>query len=456
MRAHFESATGTMGVPRVTAGGAVAGWVQTIGVVARLTGAVIASLPEALAVGARTGSPLRGVQALGDMFRSIDRGDMRQARQLAEWLGVVGVHGPDLTLAAQSGTETATALQRRITDGLFRMTGLHALTDRQRTVATRHGALFVRQMVDEIAEGAPTAASAKRLMAELGMDEGDARAVSAWLRRDPGLAEIAGEAPEARAYRTAITRFVNETIQNPEPVDKPMWSAHPVGRLAYGITSFMYAFSRNVVFRTLKQTAAAATESGLSLQDRARLAGPLAGVMVLMAAQYGVSEVRDALGNSRQRVGRDPWVTAILALDRAGVFANLSPLVNLSLSARAGQPDPATRLAGPYISNVTNTLGALLSAAPAPVGTNSPRTNNAENAAARAFYAGVFAPGVIAALAAAPLPAPARAVAGAASIVATRPDAQRAVADAVAGPRSGRGEIRWDGGITAGGGIAAR
>jgi hypothetical protein len=255
----------------------------------------------------------------------------------------------------------------------------------------------------------------------MGMDEGGARAVSAWLRSDLGMAEIVGTSSQAQAYRTAVTRFVNETIQNPETIDKPLWAAHPVGRLAYGITSFQYAFARNVIFRTAKQVRAAVSEPGLTLQGRARLVGPLAGLIVLMAAQAGVSEVRDRLGNTRQRSERDPWVTTIAQLDRLGVFANLSPAMNVALSARY-QPDPASRLAGPYVSNVTGSLKALLGTLAQPLGTNSARTNSAENTAARALYSGVLAPGVIAALAVAPLPAPVRAVAGAASIAATRPD----------------------------------
>jgi hypothetical protein len=156
-----------------------------------------------------------------------------------------------------------------------------------------------------------------------------------------------------------------------------------------------------------------------------------------MLAQNEISDLRDKLTNSRLRQERDPSVTTISNLDRMGVFANLSPAVNVALSARY-QTDPASRLAGPYISNVTNMMKALVGTLPPPIGNNSPNTNNAENAWARASYAGALAPAVVAALAVAPMPGPVKVAAGAAAVAMTRPDAQRAFADRVAGPATVR------------------
>ena len=463
MRARFQSATGTLdsgtGVP---AAAAMAGWLQTAGILARLTGSVITSLPEVLAVAARAGAPQKSITLLADMFRDTAKNaDLRQARQLAEMYGVISTSGPDMTLAAQAGVNGAdSSLRGKVNDGLFRLNGLHALTDKQRVVATRHGSLFVRQMVDEIADGASTKASAARLMAELGMDEPAAVALSKFLRSDPSSAELLGSSAPAQSYRTAITRFVNEAIQNPEAIDKPLWASHPIGRLAYGITSFQYAFTRNMVFRTFKQGAEAVTGSGYSLQDRARLAGPLAGMAVLMAAQAAVSDARDRIGNSQQRAERDPLVTNVAIADRLGIFANLSPVVNMALSARY-QADPATRLAGPYVSNVTDTLKALLGTIPQSLGgPNSPNTNNAEHKLAEVIYGGVLAPAVVAGLSLAQgaLPAPVKVAAGAAAIAMTRPGARRGFADAVVGEktvqsRTPGGAGSGYGGLPSGGGL---
>jgi len=468
MRAHFRSATGTLdNGAGVSVASTAAGWIQTFGIVARLTGAVISSLPEALAVGARFGSPVKGLQALADQLlprRVWETASISHARQVAEWIGVVGTTGPDMTVAAQAGVSGQTALQTRITDGLFKMNGLHAVTDKQMVVATKYATLFVRQMADEVASGAKTKASATRLLAELGIEAKDAAALSAWLKKNPGEPELLAETTVAQQYRTAVTRFVKEAIQSPEAVDRPLWSAHPIGRLAYGITSFQYAFTRNVLFRGVK-TADAITASGLTLQDRARLAGPLAATAILMAAQYGISEARDRIGNSRQRAERDPAITVVSNLDRMGVFGNLSPLVNIALSARY-EADPATRAVGPYVSNITSTLKDLVGTIPKPYGPNSANTNNAEHRFAQTLYSNVLAPTVIAGMSAASsaLPAPARAAAGAAAIAGTRPDVARGFADMVAGPKQvtprqaredrGRG-ISSSSGIRGGGGISA-
>ena len=73
-------------------------------------------------------------------------------------------------------------------------------------------------------------------------------------------------------------------------------------------------------------------------------------------------------------------------------------------------------------------------------GPNSPRTNAAEHAAARALYAGVLAPAVTTAVSLMPGGA-LQVVAGVGSaLTVASPGASRAFADRVAGPRPPRGE----------------
>ena len=185
-----------------------------------------------------------------------------------------------------------------------------------------------------------------------------------------------GDAPEAAAYRTAIRRFVNEAIQNPEAVDKPALANHHLGRLAYGITSFMFAFTRNVVLRSIKSAGEGLGGEGYTLADRARLVGPLMGFFALGAAQFGVSQLREKLFNWHQNDQRDPWVKSILNLDRAGAFGTFSPLVNM-ISAAKYDRDPSSVLTGPYLAHFMTNIGKMtLGLVPQPVGptteTNSP------------------------------------------------------------------------------------
>ena len=50
---------------------------------------------------------------------------------------------------------------------------------------------------------------------------------------------------------TAMNRGVSMTIQDPMIADRPMYAEHPLGRLVFGIQSFMNAFTRNVLILSL-------------------------------------------------------------------------------------------------------------------------------------------------------------------------------------------------------------
>jgi hypothetical protein len=274
----------------------------------------------------------------------------------------------------------------------------------------------------------------------MGLDEAGARTVRAWLAKHDGtppVAELVGDGPAANLYRTAVNRFVNESVVNPQAIDRPAGASerHPLARLAYSIMSFQYAFTRNVLIRTFKQ-AGSAFGSGLSPADRLTLLAPVAGLAVLATAQFGMSKARDEVFNRQVKRERSPEVNAILGLDRAGLFGNLSPLVNMLTSAKY-ERDASGALVGAYLGNLLRQVGDI---GPGQIpqslgGPNSPRTNNAEWSAARAAWGALAAPAMVMALAAAPVPAWAKPVAGAAAMYAGSSDMSRSVATAVAGER---------------------
>ena len=53
-------------------------------------------------------------------------------------------------------------------------------------------------------------------------------------------------------YSVAIMRFIDQSIQDPKNIDRPMYAEHPLGRIVYGIQSFIYAFHRNVLTKAVK------------------------------------------------------------------------------------------------------------------------------------------------------------------------------------------------------------
>ncbi|MCK8786604.1 hypothetical protein M0638_19700 [Roseomonas sp. NAR14] len=446
LRSYFEAATGTMRSTLPGPAQVVTGWVQTIGTLSLLPRAVLSSMLEGMTVGSRTGNPLRGLEALVDTVNAL-RGGARtaEARRVAELLGVTTDAVND-TMAANVAGLADSRLQQRLVAGMFQRTGLHAITEAQRIAAARIGQVWVRQLADEVATGAGTTASATRLLAELGMTPEDATRLAAWLKRHDGTpptTALLGDEPEAVAWRTATRRFVNEAVQNPEAVDKPALAGHAAGRLAYGITSFMFAFTRNVLLRSLKQAGEGLTGGGYTLADRARLLGPLVGGITLAAAQYGFAAVRDGLFSPERRE-RETWVNTLSNLDRTGLFGTLSPVLNAATGARYDR-SLLGFVAGPYVGHLAENLAAVSTGLlPAPLGRNSDGTNSAEHRAVRGFHAAVLAPAVSAAASLLPAGRALGAVYGVGMMAGTSRGAGRALADSVAGPLRPPSRVRYD------------
>lgn len=472
MRDFFQGSTGTLNSVGKGPLLAAADWIQTAGTAALLSKAVLSSLVESFAVAARTGDALLGAKAFADTWKLVFNSDsLPDARRAAELIGAVNSSLADSAAATAVGVQDIRGkLPQQITNSIFRRTGLSGLTERQQIAATRAGQTWVGSLLDDVLDGTKRQASAKRLLAELGMDEKEARAVGAWLRRNDGVPStemLIDGGKEGALYRAALARFVRESVQNAQMVDKPLYAEHPVGRLAYGITSFMFAFSRNVVLRSFKEGGAALTEKGLTLEDRARLFGPVFGLTTLALAQFGIGWVRDNLLNPQQAAERDPWTKAILAIDRTGMFGTASPLVNQITSAKY-QRSATSLLTGPYLSFYLDSIQKMSTAlTPQPMGPNSPNTNNAEHAAARSAYRAFLAPAVTMGLAAAPGGQAVALAAGIGMVGVGMPAASWMFADATVGERtvkprqpgggrglSAGGGIRAGGGLSAGGGIS--
>jgi hypothetical protein len=369
----------------------------------------------------------------------------KEQRQFAEMMGVIADSFLDMQMLARADGLSLSQRQGTVVANMMNITFQTRVFQAQRIASSRIAEKFIRQMLDEVNTGASTQASARRALAELGLDEAQAKSTAAWLKKHDGrppYAELLADTPQAAAYRTAINRFVNETIMSPEAVDKPVWSSSGFGRLAYSIMSFQYAFTRNVLIRTLNQgNAALRSNPDFTIQDRIRLMTPMAGVALLAGATIGAGELRDAIFARNTRKERDPVVQGLLRIDRAGLFGNLSPLVNAFTSAKY-EKDPSSLLSGAYAGALLGAVGRMTTQQlPQPIGPNSPRTNNAEWQRNRAFWSAVVAPAAVGTLAmtASAAPAPVRVAAGLAAMGVGAPDASRAFADATAGPRKQRG-----------------
>jgi hypothetical protein len=484
LRRTFASATGTTAAGQNPTTGLLS-WTQMWGMRQLLTRALFSSAMEPISVGLRSGSvlvrydpesvfklvPGDSLRALGDTWRRFltpdswqgDRARMETER--AEMLGVVGDATREMLMAARVESQNLRTRDATRINQMLTITGQNRLFAASRIAASRIAEHTVAKLAGDTSPGA------RRALAEIGMNDADATAVAAWLRRHDGkppVAELTGDTPAANAYRTAVNRFVNESVVNPLAVDRPTGAGerHPMAQLGYGIMSFQYAFTRNVLIRAVKSADGALRGgNGLSAADRMALLVPLAGMGVLAAAQMGMSAVRDQVFNRQAKQERPPFVDVVLGMDRAGLFGNLSPLVNLVTSAKY-ERDASGALAGAYLGNMLRQAGDIgLGTIPQDMGgPNSPRTNNAEWAATRSAWGLVAAPAMVGMLAAAPIPAWAKPIAGAGAMYVGSSDMSRTVADTVAGPRTQRARtpggarngLRGSGGISAGGGIPAR
>lgn len=452
LQGHFDSATGSLYSTKNVMPGGIGAFAQTAGVLALLPRAVISSLVEGLAIGVRSGDAGAGLVAATDAFRELSKTARKRddVRQLASMMGVIGDAMNELVIASQFGQEVPSKLLSRF----FRATGLHAVTEAQRVAAARIGQGYIAQLLDEAVGGQlwkgkaimranpKRAKSAARGLRELGMDEATAKSVAAWAARDGGVLgvdKIMASTPEARAYRTALQRFVDESIQNPTAADRPLYANSPYGRMAYGITSFMFSFTKNVLARTARE-GKEAFMPGYTLADRARFLAPAIALGVLTFAQGEVSDLREIVFNPQAKDERTTPQKMAVKLDRAGIFGNLSPFVNIAMSARY-ERDPSSLLTGAYLTAYMQNIGNMsIGLIPKEWGgPNSPNTNNAEWQAAKSFYQAIVTPlvsaGAATLSAAAPGGIAARVGIGAGLVGATSPGASRAFADAMVGER---------------------
>ncbi len=444
LRGHFDSATGQLYRTRPAAGAEALSWIQTAGVLRLLPRAVISSAAEGLAVGVRAHDVGAGFKAMADSYSILfgldDAADVKQA---AEMLGIVGDAVNDLIISAKFGGEVTGQLQQKTLARFFRATHLHQITEAQRLAATRIGQGMIRTLLQDVTQGTKRQKSAARLLRELGIADDMAPKVAKWLQDGKApLSELTSGRPEAISYRTALQRFVDESIQNPTAADRPQWANHAFGRLAYGITSFMFSFTRNVLLRSAREAGEGMLGKGYTAADRVRLVLPAVAMGILTAAQSQVSELREAVFNPGASDDKSTQQRIVQNLSRTGVFGNADPFINIAMSARYDR-DLTSSLTGPSLTAYLDSLSKLtIGLIPkAWGGPNTPNTGNAEWNAAKAGYEAIIAPMLAATASYAPGGPLLRVGYGAGMVTATGPGASKGFANAAVGEKDENGRV---------------
>jgi len=299
-------------------------WFSATMTMAMLPRATWASLAEPFTIGMRTGRAGEALRTARNLMGEIGRTqNARDIAELSEFLGIIADASLDQVLHQRFGGVVETPGAEKALSNFFRRTGLTGLTRAQRRVATRSGLGYLRYLGRQIESGSNVDAHVAEL-GDLGVT--NPKAMIDWLATNPGIPTPADleASPVAGELATALNRFANQTIQNPEAMDRPHRAGTPTGRVFYAITSFNMAFYENLMKGSARRLA---NREG----QRGRIAGGLlAGAGGLYVSQLLIEAFRQAITSN------DYWERrkALLA-DAKGVEAEEVEFFDQAFSAHS-------------------------------------------------------------------------------------------------------------------------
>jgi hypothetical protein len=389
------------------------------GTIALLPRAVFSSLAESLTAGIVMGNASHGVKAFASLIEgTLGTASAKERREIARFVGIVQAQGGhEILLNRFGGTYGDITRWDRIAAKMFYKSGLVALTRAQQTHLIAPAHAFLDGLAGRIVEAAEKPDAGGRLkkdaeeatarMKELGIR--DPEAFSRQLRttnRLPTIDELGEAMDGGNAYAfdwtTAVSRLINQVIQNPNMMDRPEGATGPVlGRLAYGIMAFNYAFWRNIMKGEAVRTFERAKRAGPAYAAEKFAFGLLPAVALLVLGQFVTSTIREYLTNR----ARWKMMAKEGTLDRNLIMLSLTrtfgtpidPLVQ-GVSGLKYQRDLTAVPVGPALGNMLMNSQAIVM----PMLRNSPKTNTSEYNALKGFYRLGIDPWLGAGLSAAP------------------------------------------------------
>lgn len=219
--------------------------------------ALLSSLVDPLGIGVRYG----GWKSLGDLhahWTALKDGllaasggaSMQHLRNVADAVGMADDYINTEILSNGYGGEGMHGLARKMSDAMFKYNGMNWWTKGTRYMALSMGQHFLLKHAGG-AEPGPNGSA--RYLRELGVQASD-------VKRDPlggvkllSEAELEKASPEARAaderVRTALNRFVDESILRSDVSQHPAWMSDPAFRLVSQYKAFQYAFGDQILGR---------------------------------------------------------------------------------------------------------------------------------------------------------------------------------------------------------------
>ena len=362
---------------------------------------------------------------LADVMHKSRSASAKERRAIADDLGLIaGTHSDMMTAARWSGGDDFSKAQSLTLSNFFSRTYLTQWTEHTRVAATEMGRVFIRRIAKQAGEGDKLAA---RYLREIGVSDANMKGFTEWVgKTNDGMPSVGDfQGAHGTTYRTALHRFVEQSIMVPTKGTKPGWMNSPQGAVIGQLNSFNYAFYENVVKRNMKLAKGAWTEKDMTKVERIRMAYPLLSMPALVAVAYAIGEMRDeVLGDPDRRKTETGGEKILKAASRGAPIAPLDPFLNYYTAVKFQRP-AAAAFAGPGLGAVFTGMDATRNL----VANNKDTTNTAERQFAKAAWGTLIEPGLQLGLSRYPV-APAYAIM---TQVVGSGGTQAAVVDAVAG-----------------------
>ena len=407
----LQASRAIVGVPnKNNMGSTLTDYITALTAVTLLVRAPIASIAEPFTVAIQAQSTAKGLKAFMLTLENIipktanRREALEQRRQFARILGVIEESGVSQLMSNRigGGFENNPRLQRAVT-GFFTKIGLAGLTNWQRVSASRIGFQLMTELARQYKKpvSSKEKVRAEKDLNQFGIPTEELQEFSDFILsfndKLPTEIDIMNEdttlTPMGQRLATAILRFADTSVQNPKMADRPLYAETSIGRMSFGIMSFIYAFHNNVlkgmgrrIQREVKDNGAISTLTYGSLA----IALP---VMSLYTAHTLVSTARELIFN-RDRYDRE-WeendedatkflLNYILPLGfvRSGFTGRYDPIYQM-LTGLKYQRDISNIFVGAGMSYFFDNVAKVLAPFTRP---NSPNTSAAEFNALLGLY----------------------------------------------------------------------
>lgn len=305
----------------------VLGWFNTTMIMTLLTRAPFNALAEPLNVGIVTGSAKDSLIAMVKSVQAVfGRGNTKEWASLFESFGIIASGMDQITFTHRFNDMFDTPGRQKFANRAFQISGMSALDRASRIAAGSRGHAFL------IASLRADSKLNNITLKELGITEDNKQAFKKWLLKQDTIPNVndatmtAHDRKMTDIYTDAVHQFINITIQNPRAGDKPMLSNNPIGKIIFGLTSFSYAYQKNIIQRVGKRMRAVITgeidNESLTAQERAAIGMiSILPVITTYAGVAAISMVREGIADEdRLEELIDNGEFWKLAASRAGFF----------------------------------------------------------------------------------------------------------------------------------------